>query len=169
MRAFATTLLAAACAWPAVASAQDASGCTKFKWSIERERTAFAAPDLATVPTGQSLPPGGKAVALKLAPQDGVAFEKPPGKAAKVNPAFAAVLPMPTVASAGTYQVTLSDEAWIDVVQNGREVRSTAFSGQPNCPGVRKSVRFPLQAGPATIQISGAATDSLKLDVLPAE
>ena len=151
------------------ASAEDAGGCAKFKWSIARERAAFAAADLPSLAPGQTLPALPGAALLKLSPQSGVTFVRPPGKPPKASPAFAAVLPTIPVATAGTYQVTLSDEAWVDVVQNGREIRSSGFSGQPDCPGVRKSVRFSLGAAPITLQISGAARDDIKVEIAPAE
>ena len=153
---------------PTLASAQDA-GCAKFKWPIAREKAAFAAPDLPAASSGQSLPEVGHAATLNLEPQAGVTFARPPGRKPRADPAFAAVLNLPALATAGRYQVTLSDEAWIDVLQNGKEVRSSGFSAQQDCPGVHKSVRFALQPGPATVQISGAAVDAIKIDVLPVE
>ena len=44
-----------------------------------------------------------------------------------------------------------------------------AFSGVKTCPGIRKSVRFKLAAGPATIQFSGAKKAELKVAVLTPE
>ena len=57
----------------------------------------------------------------------------------------------------------------VELLQGGHEGRSSSFSGQPDCPGIRKSVRFPLQQGEATMQISGSAASSIKVDLLPAE
>ncbi len=154
---------------PLAAHAQDSGGCAKFKWSIERERSAFAAPGLPTL-TSSSPPPGiMSAVAVRLAPQAEVHFVRPPGRPPRANPAFGGVLTLAPIAEPGTYQITLSDDAWIDVIQNDTSVRSTGFSGQTLCPGVRKSVKFPLKSGPATVQISGAGTDSVTFEILPAE
>ena len=159
----------AALAAPLAAQAQDSSGCAKFKWSIERERAAFAAPGLPIV-TPSSPPASVKsAVAVQLAPQAEVHYVRPPGKPPRVNPAFGGVLTLAPIAEPGSYEVTLSDDAWIDVIQNDAEVRSADFSGQTLCPGVRKSVKFRLKAGPATVQISGASTDNVKFEILPAE
>ena len=71
--------------------------------------------------------------------------ERAPGK-----DTYAAVVNVPKL-EPGLYQITLSGEAWIDVAQNGALVKSSDFSGQRDCPGVRKTVRFDLAAGPATI------------------
>ena len=149
------------------ARAEDATGCSKFKWSITREQAAFSAAGLPAIASGQVLPASGASVALQ--PQAKVAFVKPPARKPKADPAYAAVLSLPPVAAAGTYEVTLSDEAWIDVLQNGTDIKSSGFSGQPDCPGVRKSVRFALQPGAATVQISGASVQAIKVEVLAAE
>ena len=73
------------------------------------------------------------------------------------------------IGKAGLYQITLSDEAWIDVVENGARVKSSDFSGQKACPGVRKSVRFDLAAGPATLQISNSESPKINLAIAPAD
>lgn len=161
----AAALVLAASAAPALA--QDASGCSKFKWPVERERSAFGTPGLQSVEAGKPLPGIMDPAIVKLQPVEKAGFERPPGHKPK-DGTFGIVVKTPPIAVAGTYQVTLSDDAWIDVIQGGREVRSSAFSGVENCPNVRKSVRFPLAVGPATLQISGSATDSIKVDLLPA-
>lgn len=158
----------ATCLTAGSASAQDASGCGKFKWSVERERSAFGTPGLQTVEAGKPLPGIMDPAILKLKPVAEAEFERPPGHKPK-DGSFGAVFRTPPIAVAGTYQITLSDEAWIDVIQNGHEVRSSGFSGQRDCPNVRKSVRFALDTGQATVQISGAAADSIKVDLLPAQ
>ncbi len=66
-------------------------------------------------------------------------------------------------------QVTLSDDAWIDVVQDGKETRSASHVGLHGCPDLRKSVRFELKAAPAKVQIRGAPRASIKVGFAPAE
>ena len=77
------------------------------------------------------------------------------------------MLKIQALPKAGVYEITLSDEAWVDVVQNGARVKSSDFSGQKNCPGVRKSVRFTLASGAATVQISNAASASIQVAIAP--
>ena len=161
----ALALLAGVAAGPA--AAQDASGCAKFKWPVDRERSAFGTPGLQVVEQGKPLPGIMDPAIVKLKPVAEASFEHPPGHKPK-DGTFGAAFKTPPIAVAGTYQITLSDEAWIDVIQDGHELRSSAFSGERDCPNVRKSVRFLLQAGQATVQISGAAADSIKVDLLPA-
>jgi hypothetical protein len=61
--------------------------------------------------------------------------------------------------------VTLSDEAWIDIVQDGAYRPSLEFSGVHGCPGLRKSVRFDFKQGPLILQLSSASAPSLKLAI----
>ena len=92
-----------------------------------------------------------------------VAPERAPGKDTN-----AAVVSVPKL-EAGRYHITLSAEAWIDVAQNGALVKSSDFSGQRDCPGVRKSVLFDLAAGPATVQITNASAANIDFAIAPAQ
>jgi hypothetical protein len=148
------------------AHAQDASGCDKFKWSIARERALFAA-GAKPAASGATIAPG-EGYAVALAPAPSVTFSVPPERAPKPG-TFSAALTIDAIDKPGPYQITLSDEAWLDVVQAGALIKSAGFSGQKDCPEVRKSVRFDLQAGPATIQISNAAGGALNLAIEPAQ
>jgi hypothetical protein len=148
------------------ARADDASGCEKFKWSIARERAWFAASPKA-VAAGADISAGDGGYAVSLVAGGAAGFAVPPERAPKAG-TFGGVVKT-SIDKAGLYQITLSDEAWIDVVQNGASVKSAGFSGQRACPGVRKSVRFNLAAGPATLQISNAESAKIDLAVAPAE
>ena len=133
-----------------------------FKWPVERERALFSA---ALANAGGTLNVGAAAL-LSLTPADKVAFERPPSRKPRAD-SYGGVFDI-TVASAGEVQITVSDDAWIDVIQNGEEQRFSAVSGVKACPGIRKSVRFELSGGPATLQISGSRKAGLKVAVLPA-
>ena len=86
----------------------------------------------------------------------------------KVAPSYAAALTL-EAAAAGFYQITLSEDAWLDVVQNDAILRSAAFSGKQGCAGMRKSVRFELAQAPAVVQISGAAARQIRIVVTAAD
>jgi len=58
--------------------------------------------------------------------------------------------------------VTLSDEAWVDAVQDVRSVGSTRRS---DCAGLRKSVRLDLGIAPFVLQISGVASDLIAVAI----
>ncbi len=150
----------------AMAQAQDA--CSQFKWPVAREQQAFGGA-LPIIKSGAQYPGMLAGVTVALDPQTAVTYPQPPARSPKSNPAYGAVVSAPPVAAAGTYQVTLSEDAWIDLVQNGTKLRSTAFSGKTGCPGVRKSVRFKIETGPLTIEISDAPVQRVNLDLLPVE
>ena len=69
----------------------------------------------------------------------------------------------------GVYQVTLSSEGWIDLVQDGASLKAADHSGVKDCPGLRKSVRFKVGAAPVALQISGVPADSIKVAIRPVE
>ena len=142
-----------------VAATPALADCDAFKWSVAKDKDALAAakPLAGDAAVGQGYE-------LPLTP--GLALPVKPEREPKAGTS-AAVVTLPKL-EAGTYQITLSDEAWIDVAQNGALVKSSAFSGNKDCPGVRKSVRFPLSAGAATVEISNASTASIRLAVEPA-
>ena len=75
---------------------------------------------------------------------------------------------MSPISQAGLYQITLSDDAWIDVLQGQARLKSVAFTGQRDCPGARKSVRFDVGSAAVTIQISNAPAAAINLAIAPA-
>jgi hypothetical protein len=147
------------------ARAEDANDCGKFKWSVERERAWILSGPTPVAATSE-ITLGERAYRVTLAATDTIKFPAPPERAPK--PGTHAGLLTFTVANPGAYDIALSGEGWIDVAQNGALVKSSDFSGQKNCPGVRKSVRFPLSAGPATLQLSNIAADTIDVAIAPA-
>jgi hypothetical protein len=148
------------------AQAQDKSGCDQFKWSVARERAWFAA-ERKPVASGATIV-AGQGYAVALAPNESVAFVLPPEKALKPG-GFGATLGLANIDKAGSYEITLSDEGRIDAVQDKLLVKSTDFSGQKDCPGIRKSVRFDLKTGPLIVQISNAPAATIDLAIAPAQ
>jgi hypothetical protein len=82
---------------------------------------------------------------------------------------FGGAVWLPSVERSATYQVTLSEEAWIDVIQDGKYVRSIGSSGRSDCPGLRKSVRSVLAPTPFVLQLSGAVLDAIVVAISPIE
>ncbi len=151
------------------AAAQTTDPCASFKWPVTLEKQAFTGSQLPIIKSGAQYPGLLAGVTVALDPQERVAYPEPPTHKPKNTPANGAFIAGPPLAVGGTYQVTLSDEAWIDLVQNGKIIRSTAFSGAEGCPGIRKSVRFKLDPGPLVIELSDAKAERITLDMLPAE
>lgn len=163
---FAATFLAlAGPAW-----AQDNSACATFKWPLAVEKSWFEAGDLPNVASGTEraeLAEGALTVTLKPATE--VAFTLPPEGKPKPDKPMGALLTFARVAKPGRYQVTLSDEAWIDIVQDGAYRPSLEFSGVHGCPGLRKSVRFELSEAPLMLQLSSASAQRIKVAIRPVE
>jgi hypothetical protein len=151
------------------AMAQEKPACEQFDWSIKREQALFSAPNLKTAASGTKLgAPLDNGAALQLLPNSAVSFVLAPARQPKASDSFGGVITA-DVPKAGSYQVSLSAEAWIDVIQDGKSLDSTAHSGKRGCADIRKSVRFDMKPGTATIQISGAPANAIKLAVLPVE
>jgi hypothetical protein len=150
-----------------VSAQAEEAACRTFKWNLDRELSWFQAtpPALAS---GAELSTDEGAAAIQLSPAERLTFAVAPGH--KPAPeTFGAVVSLPPLEKAGIYQVTLSDEGWIDAIQAGVAVKSGAFSGQKGCSGLRKSVRFDLKPGPVTFQISGVKAQTINLAVAPGE
>lgn len=158
------TLLAAT-----VALAQEPSGCDKFKWGIERERTLLTAAT-AKVPFGPELPEiPQSAMRIELRAFDKAALPMAPEREPKDKASFAGFLKVARVAKAGLYAVSLSANGWVDAVQNGKYLKTVAFSGATDCDGIRKVVKFELGDAPLILQVTGVATDSIAVAILPSE
>jgi hypothetical protein len=141
-------------------------GCEKFAWSLARERAAFAATGKTVITAGETLaalPAGALVIRLQQGAQ--ASFEMPPERKPRTELWHGGMVRLPALAKAGIYQITLSDDAWIDVIQNGRYARSVGSTGRSDCPGVRKSVRLDLDASPVVLQVSGVAPDTIAITI----
>lgn len=149
------------------ALAQDA--CTKFKWKLDKEQALLTSASPAKTANGAEmtgLP--ATALELKLEPAASAKLAMPPERTPKQPNTFSGYVRFASAPQASTVLVTLSGEAWIDVVQGEKYVKSTAFSGVHDCAPVRKSVKFELAPGPFAVQLSGVTTDGIKMTVTPA-
>ena len=144
-----------------------AAACDHFAWPIGREKAWFAA-KLPAAHSGERVAKSDEGILLALKPTKTFNFFLRPER--KPSPdSFSGNFVIFGVAAPGLYQITLSDEAWIDVFENGARLKSTAFTGDKDCAGVRKSARFELTPGaPITIQISNSAKDQIKVAIAPA-
>jgi len=138
-------------------------GCNKFAWPLDKERAALATADKQPVKAGDTLavwPTGAFTVTLRPGPQ--ADFALPPERKPNAD-GYGGAVRLPAPAKPGLYQIALSDEAWIDVVQDGRYLRSVSHSGRTDCPGLRKVVRFELSTGPLVLQLSGVAAGTISV------
>lgn len=153
------------------ARAEDAPGCKALAWPLDPERAAFASEKLESVGTGAARGPWKEqAFLLKLAPQESVGYAQPPAdRHPPKGKTFGGTVSFDAPAHAERYYVTLSSEGWIDVVQHGAPIRSDAHTSAKECPGVRKSVRFPVGEFPTVLQLSGVPADTIKIGIRPAQ
>ncbi len=156
-----TTAVAAALV--GAAQADDAPACARFKWNIERERALFAAPQPVASGAGLAI---GAGYLVALVDATTLAFPAAPERPTK--PGTHGALLALRVDAAGAYDVTLSEEGWIDIADHAQRVPSADFSGVKGCPAVRKSVRYELKPGDYTVQLSNAEADALDIAVVPA-
>jgi hypothetical protein len=142
----------------APAFAQEPVGCDKFKWPMQRERMMLSAP--VPIPDGGNIrQPLAAAYLLTPASYDAAKLPMPPTRAPKAGSNAVAVV-VAGVPKPGTYKISLTDGAWIDVFQNGKDVKAGEFSGVHGCEGIRKSVKFDLAEGPFTIQLTGTTANA---------
>ena len=161
----ALVLLATAPAW----AAEEPSGCDKFKWNIDRERTALTAPDRIKLTSGgdlAALPSTGITLALR-APGE-AKLPTPPERAPKEG-TFAGFVNLKNPPKAGVYTVSLSAGGWVDLAQDGHFLKPRAFSGATDCDGIRKTMKYEISASPFVLQISGTREDSVSVAILPSE
>src|SRR5688572_17932554 len=93
-----------------------ADGCEKFAWSLARERAAFATPDKTTIAAGETatLPAG--ALVIRLQPGAQASFEMPPERKPRTEQWHGGMVRLPALPKSSIYQITLSDDAWIDAI-----------------------------------------------------
>jgi hypothetical protein len=157
----ALTLLGSVPAWAA-----EPSGCDKFKWPIDHDRAALTSPDRPKLASGAEIT--APAITLNLLVPAAANLPTPPERAPK-DGTFAGFAALKTSPKAGTYTISLSSGAWVDVVQDGHILKPKAFSGATDCDGIRKTMKYELAASPFVIQISGATENAIGLAVLPSE
>ena len=149
------------------AFAAEPIGCDKFKWPVEKEMGALRAPNIQQVKSGTNVATVPFAGTVLLSPSSSANLLKTPERPPK-DDTFGGYVAIAGLA-AGTYSISLSDAAWVDVVENDQFLKAKAHSGVQGCEGIRKVLQFELKGDPLVIQISGAPTPRLNLAVLPAE
>ncbi len=149
----------------ATPAAADDAVCGKLQWNLDTERALLngTVDAFESGETKTAMPVRAMSLMLTKGAALPVALAKP------IDPdKFGGFVVLP-VAQAGDYLISLSSEGWIDAVQGGAALNSTAHTGDPDCPGLRKSVRFTLAAKPLSIQISNAPADHIKIAMTPAK
>ncbi|MFA7306719.1 MAG: hypothetical protein WC026_08620 [Hyphomicrobium sp.] len=156
---------AAACLVPLNAYAAEPGGCETFAWAIATELQWLKAADSEAVASGATLKePPAKAIALSLLPMEQVKFTADQSRRRKEadKTQFGGAVTFENVGEPGIYQISLPIRSWVDVVQDGKTLKSAAHTSKTDCDGVRKSIRFAMGQGPVTVEISGIPSDTVK-------
>ncbi len=151
------------------AFAQDAakdggpSGCDRLSWSVGREHGWFDDARLPRRESGARLRQIDRAVELDLRPTPDVHFFLSPVHEPKSD-SFSGVVAFFGVPRLGRYQVTLSEEASVEVFENGTRLKPVGRVSGKSCPGIRESVRFDLAPGNLVlVEVIGAPTRTIKV------
>jgi hypothetical protein len=145
-----------------------ASACAHHKWSVEREAALLAHPREEAGSGAEWRAEEDGAFLLKLEALGEVVFQAPPEHAPSEPASSNGGVVRLTGLDSGLYEISLSEAAWIDVIQNGAFAKSEDHSSDPGC-AIRKAVRFRLEAGEAVLQLSGAAASSIGVVVMRVE
>jgi hypothetical protein len=159
----ALVVLALAIATPVFA--EEPVGCDKFKWPIDKERLILTG-DTIAIASGTKLPHAHPmSVVVDLKPFVDAKLPRTPERAPKSPTSFAGFVDVPAPATNGTYKISLSAEGWVDVIQSDQFIKASDFSGATGCDVIRKVVKFDLAARPFTIQLSGIATETIRIGI----
>jgi len=147
---------------PAVARAQasaPAKTCTDAAPAFPPELAAWSSKAKLTAavdPTGLAaarIAPG-KAIDARLSSGTRVHFGDGPSRAKDVGD-NAGIFAF-NVDEPGTYRVAMSSGGWVDVLEDGKAVESSAHGHGLECSGIVKMVDFPLKAGEHVLQVEGS-------------
>jgi hypothetical protein len=170
MRCIAFSLVALVMFVLSAGAAENDAGCDMFAWSLARERAWFANTDKVSISAGDKLAfVPTRAMSIKLLPGNNILFALPPERKPRSERWFGGAIWFAAVSKPGIYQVTLSEDAWVDVIQNNRYARSVGSSGRRDCAGLRKSIRLELEMAPFVLQISGVESDKVLVAISSGE
>jgi hypothetical protein len=153
-----------ACLLPMLAAADAAAqdvNCRNFSWSVGRTIDLFDEP-LPTVQSNQSLPKEG-VFAVILKPVADVLYPVTPERGS--DGSWGAVVTIESLA-AGRYQIALSDDAWVEAIQENKRLAVHASTRPRECRGVRRSVDVDVEGDPLTLQLGGAGVHRLNIAVV---
>ncbi|HUN27236.1 MAG TPA: hypothetical protein VMU67_13100 [Steroidobacteraceae bacterium] len=162
------------CTWVAplalcvgVACARAAEPCGAAGWNLSHEQALFAGAAisvragarLASAPTLATE----RLYRLTLTAQQEVTFAHTPGKVALTDGAYAGVARI-DIPSTGTYRVAIDRPFWIDIVDRGKLINSTDFTGERGC-APHKIVAYALAAGTLVLQVSGQVSPRVEISI----
>jgi hypothetical protein len=157
----------------ATASAEEADGCSHFKWDVSHELAVMkqtATPVSAASKPGSQVPQIhlDKLYEITLAAQSAITYGVPPAKPT-LNDSARGGLVRFRVPRPGLYRISITSGHWIDVADGGRAVKSKDFQGSHGCARPHKIVEFELPANrDLVLQLSGARDATVAVAVTSA-
>ena len=149
---------------PLLAAAEAAAqgdNCRNFSWSVGRSIDLFDEP-LPTVQSSQSLPKEG-VFALVLKPAADVIYPMMPERGS--DGTWGGVMTIESL-PAGRYQIALSEDAWVEAIQENVRLPLLASGRTRECQGVRRSVDVDVKGEPLTLQLGGAGARRIAIAVV---
>ena len=126
-----------------------------------RESDPFAS-YLPTIDSAFSLPKEG-VFALRLRPVGDVVYPVLPERGS--DGGYGGIVTLENI-PAGRYRIVLSEEAWVDAVQEHVRLPLLSVRRAIDCPGTRQSVHVEVSGEPLTLQFGGATARQVKVAVL---
>jgi hypothetical protein len=119
----------------------------------------------AVKPAGAALIEIERLYELKLAPQASVTYVLAPGKPTLDDSAQGGLVQF-RADKGGVYRISMTSGHWIDVVADGKFIKSRDFQGARGCERPHKIVEFDLPADTTfTLQFSGAAASTVQMTI----
>jgi len=149
---------------------QPKGGCGKFGWSLARELQWFGGGNLPIYASGakRDTPPD-NAFTLDLDADNDATLVMPLERKSRNDNGYGGSISFGALPRAGLYQITLSEDGLVDIIQNGHYLKKKASHMRRDCPAVRRAIRVELTAAPLVLQFGGVEMPSMAIAVAPAE
>lgn len=145
------------------------SACDRYSFPVQRELEWFEQITLK-LPSGAKramLPE--RAFSLSLEADGHSSLVMPPERKSRQENGYGGAVSFDSVPRAGLYQVTLSDDGLIDVIQDGKYLRKIGSATRRDCAGVRRVLRVQLAAGPLVLQLGGVDLPAVNIAIAPVQ
>lgn len=140
--------------------AADADDCGRVIGTAWRDPDPFSS-YVPTVESALSLPKEG-VFAMRLRPAAEVIYRVPPERGS--DGGLGGIVTLENV-PAGRYRVVLSEEVWIDAVQEDVRLPVLATTRATDCPGMRLAVQLEVRNEALTLQVGGASSGRIMIAV----
>lgn len=149
---------------------QPKGGCTKFGWPLTRELQWLGGGNLPVYESGarRDTPPD-NAFTLDLDADNDATLVMPLERKSRNDNGYGGSISFGALPRGGLYQITLSEDGLVDIIQDGHYLKKKASHMRRDCPAVRRSIRVELTAAPLVLQFGGVEMPSLTIAVAPAE